>query len=166
MLAKPELIDIPRNYDERGFFEQTFSREALLRIPSSEKYFASSMTIEPFTVRGLHYQTGDYGEAKLVRVIQGKILDVLVSTDETLALEQRIFEFELSDDVPQALFVPRGFAHGFQTLISNTLVLYCLDSTYSKSNSRGYNPLSPELAQIWRQAPARLKDEDLLWPNI
>ena len=166
MAKKPELIDLHRSDDERGFFEHSFSRDALLRIPSNEKYFATSKTREAFTIRGLHYQVGEHGEAKLIRVIQGRVLDVLVSTDAQLPVAERVHTFELSEDDPQALFVPRGFAHGFQTLDDNAIVLYCLDSQYSKPHTRGYNPLSPELAHIWPHAPSRVKDEDLTWPNL
>lgn len=166
MSQYPELIDIVKSHDERGFFEQSFPYEAMRRIPSKEKYVAASMTREAFTVRGMHFQAGSLNEAKLVRVIQGSLLDVVISTDASLSSAERIFTFELSENVPQALFVPRGFAHGFQTLSDNTLVLYCLDRKYSRRMTRGYNPLSPEIARIWRGSPVNIKAEDLRWPEL
>jgi dTDP-4-dehydrorhamnose 3,5-epimerase len=162
----PELIELSRAEDSRGFFEQSFPSSAISRLDRDSVYVASSWAAEKHSIRGLHYQEEPFGERKLVRVIAGRVLDVVVNLDKLIPMETRIQTFELSSDVPRCLYIPKGFAHGFQSLEDDTIVLYCLDNIYAPQATKGLNPLSPVLANLWPFKPSRIKEADLLWPDL
>jgi dTDP-4-dehydrorhamnose 3,5-epimerase len=166
MATSPELLSFLRNTDERGSFSSPFDRDAVNRLNRSEVYFALSSTSVVHTVRGMHYQIPPFAEAKLVYVVRGSIMDIVIDLDSSLSIDKRIHKFHLSEDVDNCLYIPRGFAHGYQTLSSDVQVMYALDGEYSKSNTRGFSPLSPLLLDMWPSTPVHLKREDLLWPHL
>lgn len=99
-------------------------------------------------------------------VVKGKILDVIVSLDVTLSLEERLHTFDLAENAGSCLFIPKGFAHGYQALTDDTVVIYALDSQYREGATRGFSPLSPSVIDLWPQHPVNLKPEDLTWPQL
>ena len=99
-------------------------------------------------------------------VIKGRIHDIIVDLDDTLPLNERIHTFDLAENMGSCLYIPKGFAHGFQALADDTVVVYALDSLYCKSATRGFSPLSPVLIDLWPQEPVNLKPEDLAWPQL
>lgn len=162
----PALIEIGGAKDARGSFEQSFPDSAISQLRMETFYVATSWTDKKFTIRGLHYQEAPFSERKLVRVLSGSIMDVVVSLDESLPMEKRIHVFELESRAPQLLFIPEGFAHGFQTLEDETIVLYGLDNIYAPKAAKGINPLSPGLRDLWPFRPTVMKEADLAWPNL
>jgi dTDP-4-dehydrorhamnose 3,5-epimerase len=138
----------------------------LSRLESNEVYVSASYTSKANSVRGMHYQSAPFQEAKLVTVLQGDIFDVVVDLDESLPLTERIHTFMISAQKPSCLFVPKGFAHGFQSLSDEVIVLYALDAEYNKASTRGFSPLSQTLKGLWPVEPQNLKSEDLAWPML
>jgi dTDP-4-dehydrorhamnose 3,5-epimerase len=129
-------------------------------------YVSTSDTYKAHTVRGLHFQAGDFAENKILTVTRGAIFDLVISLDESKTLTERIFSFTLEEKDGLSLFIPRGFAHGFQTLEDNTTIIYGLDSEYSSSSTRGFSPLSPVIRNLWPHTPINVKPEDLAWPRL
>jgi dTDP-4-dehydrorhamnose 3,5-epimerase len=129
-------------------------------------YVSSSVTHKAHTVRGLHFQSDAAAENKILSVTRGAIFDLVVSLDESKSLTQRIFSFTLAEEDGLSLFIPRGFAHGFQTLEDDTTIIYGLDSEYNFKSTRGFSPLSPAIRNLWPHAPINVKPEDLAWPLL
>lgn len=165
MLA-PRLIEPKRFEDERGFFESCFDESSMSLLNSSTTYVAKSFTSKIYTIRGMHFQAEPFAENKLITVAKGSILDVVINLDVRLTLTSRIHTFLLDDKSPQTLFIPKGFAHGYQTLEENTLVLYGLDGGYHKASTSGFSPLSPGLEGLWQNPVGFIKPEDLEWPAL
>jgi dTDP-4-dehydrorhamnose 3,5-epimerase len=155
-----------RHSDERGFFSTCFPQGLLQRLDRDEVYISASVTSEARTVRGMHFQTSPFEESKLLTVVQGKIFDVLINLDSSLEIQDRIHTFEISGEVNSCLFIPKGFAHGYQTLSDDTIVLYALDSKFDKSSTRGFSPLSSQIRDLWPHDPINIKKDDLVWPSL
>ena len=100
-------------------------------------------------MRGLHFQTAPFEQAKLVRVIRGKIYDVIVDLRRSSCSYGQHLAIELSADGGEQLFVPPGFAHGFCTLVPDTEVSYKVDAVFSAANDRGLNAADPDLRITW-----------------
>jgi dTDP-4-dehydrorhamnose 3,5-epimerase len=164
--ALPEVLPFIKDSDERGYFSSPFGRTAISKLDSSQLYISLSFTNLAYTIRGMHFQSQPFSESKLLKVISGSILDVVISLDDSLPLSERIHKFNLSEKDEVCLYIPKGYAHGYQTLTDNVLLMYALDSEYSKSHTRGFSPMSPALTTIWPAAPTYLKPEDLLWPQL
>ena len=118
--------------DERGSFFETFNKEKFQKLTNLEIDFLQDN--EAFsnkgTLRGLHFQKGKFAQAKLVRVIKGKVLDVVVDLRPESNSFGKHFSIILSGENKKQLFVPRGFAHGYSVLEDNTIFCYKCDNYY------------------------------------
>lgn len=152
--------------DARGWFGRTYDREAFAArgLALEVAVGASSFNEARGTLRGLHFQAAPHGEAKLVRVATGAILDVVVDLRAGSPTFGKWAAAELSAANRRALYVPRGFAHGFQTLEDATEVTYLLDGTYTPVAARGYRHDDPAFGIPWPLPVARVADADLAWP--
>jgi len=164
--GEPRLIPYLRHSDGRGDFSTPFSPETLSLLNIDEAYISVSQSKFEYTVRGMHYQLAPFSEAKLLSVIQGSIFDVLIDLGDVANGKVKIHTFELSAERPEALFIPRGFAHGYQTLAQDTQILYALDSKYDSHSCAGYSPLSNGIRELWPFKPSIMKEEDLKWPML
>jgi len=143
----------PTKYgDSRGHFfesfnEQTFNRltGAVTRFVQDNQSFSTKGVL-----RGLHAQTGDHAQAKLVRVLQGKVIDVAVDVRPNSPTFGEYVAVELSDENNLQLFIPRGFLHGFVVLSEAATFFYKCDNFYNKESECGVNPLDSDLAIDWR----------------
>lgn len=108
-------------------------------------------------IRGLHLQRGEFAQAKLVRVVKGKILDLIVDARKDSVTFGKVFSIELSGDNNKQLFIPRGFLHGFSVLENDTIVAYKCDNYYSKESEDGVLFNDPELNIDWM-----LKEEEIV----
>jgi len=119
--------------DQRGWFYEAFSTSDFIKgvvfVQDNHSY-----SIHRGTIRGLHLQKPPYEQAKLVRVLKGKILDVVVDLRPDSENYLKVHSFELNSDNKRALYIPKGFAHGFITLEDHTEVYYKVDQIYSKEN--------------------------------
>lgn len=154
--AIPEVrIIVPRKHgDHRGFFSEVWSRRALESAGIDIDFVQDnhSLSAEPGTLRGLHFQSPPYAQAKLVRVLRGSILDVAVDLRRGSPTCGRHVAVELSAGNWRQLLVPRGFAHGFVTLEPMTEVFYKVDAFYAPAHDKGLRWDDPELAIDWRLA--------------
>jgi dTDP-4-dehydrorhamnose 3,5-epimerase len=171
-LAIPDvkLIRTPRLGDARGYFCETFQRAdfAAQGLPCDFIQDNQSRSARSGTVRGLHFQRPPFAQAKLIRVLHGRILDVAVDLRRTSPSFGRHIAVELSGDGNDQLLVPAGFAHGFCTLEPDTVVFYKVDQIYSAAHDGGINWADPALGIQWpvESAGATLSDKDRGLPML
>jgi len=157
------IVELELLEDERGFFARSFCQNEF-RTHGLDTLIAQcnvSFNRRRGTLRGLHYQDKPYEEAKLIRCTRGAIWDVLVDLRESSSSRYRWFGAELSAENCRALYAPRGFAHGFQTLMDNSEVLYQMSEFYHPESSHGLRWDDPALGISWPLPNPILSPRDL-----
>jgi len=156
--------------DPRGYFFESFNHRAFSEATGWEGQFVQDNQSHSSygVVRGLHMQTGAHAQAKLVRVLKGKVIDVAVDCRRNSPTFGKSFAIELSDDHAQQFFVPRGCAHGFSVLSETATFFYKCDNYYNKASEAGIHPLDIDLALPWGipQDHILLSDKDKLQPGF
>jgi dTDP-4-dehydrorhamnose 3,5-epimerase len=119
-------------------------------------------------IRGLHFQTGEFAQAKLVRVVQGAVLDIAVDLRPESPTFCQYVGVELTEENKKQLFVPRGFAHGFSVLSKTAIFTYKCDNYYNKESERGIIYNDPTLNIDWKieQEEAQLSEKDRKLPTL
>lgn len=155
-LALPGALFIRsrRFVDKRGYFAETYVQRDYVAAGISNIFVQDnkSYSAAPGTLRGLHFQTTPFAQAKLVRVLRGRIFDVIVDLRRASTSYGRHVGVELSAEDGEQLFVPSGFAHGFCTLVPDTEVSYKVDAVFSAPNDCGLSAADPELGIRWPMA--------------
>jgi len=173
-LAFPEvkLIQSKRFADARGWFNEIYADDlaapgALLAGIDFVQDNAS-LSVHPGTVRGLHFQMPPFGQGKLVTVLTGAVFDVTVDIRRASPTFGRYMAVELRAGTGQQLFVPVGFAHGFMTLVPDTVVFYKVTSRYAPNADRGILWNDPELGIAWPRVASevQLSDKDRVLPTL
>jgi dTDP-4-dehydrorhamnose 3,5-epimerase len=156
--------------DARGYFMETYNRQAFADAGISEDFVQDnvSLSAEAGTVRGLHFQTHPFAQAKLVRVMRGRVLDVAVDLRRSSATYGQNVAVELTAENRLQLLVPVGFAHGFCTLEPNTEVAYKVTAHYSAAHDHGVAWNDPALGIDWPVNADRaiLSDKDTRYPPL
>jgi dTDP-4-dehydrorhamnose 3,5-epimerase len=165
-----KLVTPKRIGDNRGFFSETYNATAFAAGGISTPFVQDnqSLSAEKGTIRGLHFQTEPFAQAKLVRVIKGAIFDVAVDIRKDSPSFGRHVSAILSEENWQQLYIPVGFAHGFCTLEPNTEVIYKVTNFYSAANDRGLLWNDPALGIDWPvdETGAVLSDKDKKHPAL
>ena len=156
--------------DERGSFHETFN-DILFKKVSGQKvnFVQDNQSTSSFgALRGMHYQVGKMAQAKLVRAIEGRILDVVVDMRKESETFGKHFSVILDDISKKQLFVPRGFAHGFITLSPTSKFAYKCDNFYDKASERGiiYNDATLQLDWHLPNDKLIISDKDLKLPSF
>lgn len=140
--------------DERGYFFESYNETKLTTILGYTPCFVqdNQSKSQYGVVRGLHMQTGEHAQAKLVRVVEGKVLDVAVDVRPGSPTFGEHIAIELSAENKRQLYIPRGFLHGFAVLSENAVFFYKCDNSYHKDSENGVNPLDKTLAIDWKIA--------------
>jgi dTDP-4-dehydrorhamnose 3,5-epimerase len=139
-LEIPEVILITPKvfYDERGFFMETYQKEEFAKAGITSEFIQQNHSKSTKGVlRGLHYQKEPYDQAKLVRCIKGEIFDVAVDIRKDSPTFGKYVSAILSEENKSMLYIPRGFAHGFEVLSDEAEVVYSVDNVYSKESESG-----------------------------
>jgi dTDP-4-dehydrorhamnose 3,5-epimerase len=169
-IADVVLITPRRHQDHRGHLAETYEQEAFRSAGISAVFVQDneSYSRRRGTVRGLHFQREPTAQAKLVRVTRGAIFDVAVDLRPNSPTFGRWCAAELSSDNGRAMFVPRGFAHGFCTLADDTLVAYKVDAAYARAAEGGIIWNDPAIGIDWPigAAEAILSDRDRGLPEL
>jgi dTDP-4-dehydrorhamnose 3,5-epimerase len=156
--------------DARGFFSETYRRSDFAAADISADFVQEnhSLSVAPYTVRGLHYQTYPFAQDKLIRVLRGRIFDVAVDLRASSPTYGRHVFAELSAENWHQLFVPIGFAHGFCTLELNTEVVYKVSNYYSRAHDFGVAWNDPDIGIKWPiiESEAILSDKDKVQPRF
>ena len=167
-LAGLYVIELDRLADERGFFARSFcAREfAALGLDARVAQCNVSFNEKRGTLRGLHFQIAPHEEAKLVRCSRGAIYDVAVDIRPASPTYTRWYATELTADNRRMLFIPGGFAHGFQTLADATEVFYQMSEFYHPESARGLRFDDPSLGISWPLADPIMSDKDRTYPLL
>ena len=167
-LAGAFVIDLELVRDERGFFARTWcQREFEVRgLYARPVQCSVSFNARAGTVRGLHYQAAPFEEAKIVRCIRGSIFDAIVDLRPGSPTHARHVHLVLSASNRKVLYVPRGFAHGFQTLEDETEVEYQISEFHQLAYARGVRWNDPAFEIPWPDVPQRIMTErDRTYPD-
>jgi len=145
------VIEIDPVVDSRGFFTRTYCKKEFEEHGIRFDIVQSNIShnIQKGTLRGMHYQEHPYEEDKLVSCIQGAIHDVIVDIRPDSGTYMQWFSIELTASTRNMLYVPKGFAHGFQSLIDNSDVLYLMGSYYVRELSKGFAWNDPSINIDW-----------------
>jgi dTDP-4-dehydrorhamnose 3,5-epimerase len=165
-IAGAHLIELEPHRDERGFFARTWDG-GLFGERGLEPTLAQASTswnAKAGTLRGMHFQTPPYAEAKLVRCIRGALFDVIVDLRQGSPSWLRWEGFELTAENRRQVYIPPGVAHGFQTLVDDTEVLYLISTPYVPTASEGLRFDDPKLGIRWPAPPSVISERDRNWP--
>ena len=156
--------------DERGYFFESHNHKDFCEAIGQEITFVQDNISfsKKGVLRGLHFQKGEYAQAKLISVLQGEIQDVVVDLRKDSPTFCQYLSMDLSSDNKKQLFVPRGFAHGFLTLSDSAKVFYKCDNYYNKKKEGGLCFDDAKLAIDWKleKSASILSKKDVLWERI
>ncbi len=156
--------------DHRGTFYETFNQNLFKEVSGKEIDFVqdNQSTSTRGVLRGLHFQTGEMAQSKLVRVIRGKVLDVVVDIRKGSKTFGQHFSIILDDKEQLQLFVPKGFAHGFITLSEKSIFSYKCDNFYNKASEGGILYNDATLALDWHlpKEDFIISEKDLELPSF
>lgn len=160
------VITIQPREDERGYFSRVFAKEELKKkgIPYAIVHINRSLTKEKGTIRGLHFQKNPMAEDKIIQCLSGKIFDVAVDLRKNSKTYGHWIGRLLDSKSKKMLLIPKGCAHGFQTLEDNCLIEYFVSEYYSPSHERGIKYNDPSLGIKWPIKKAILSEKDQNWP--
>ncbi|QRM28284.1 dTDP-4-dehydrorhamnose 3,5-epimerase [Microvirga sp. VF16] len=170
--AIPEIkVVTPKRFgDNRGFFAETYHKQRFAEAGVDMEFVQDNHSLSAVagTVRGLHFQSNPFAQAKLIRVVRGRVLDVAVDIRRSSPTFGRHVAVELSAENGRQLLVPVGFAHGFCTLEPDTEIVYKVSAYYSAAHDHGLRWNDPALAIDWPVAPtdAILSDKDRQQPLL
>ncbi|HOJ50860.1 MAG TPA: dTDP-4-dehydrorhamnose 3,5-epimerase [Spirochaetota bacterium] len=148
--------------DSRGWFMESFKKSIFEKIGINVEFiqYNHSFSLKKGTLRGIHFQNNPFSQAKLVRCVRGKILDVVVDLRKNSPTYKKWIACELSDENKIQIFIPKGFGHGFVTLEDNVEVEYKVDNYYSKEHDRSIRYDDPEIGIEWGIDNPILSDKD------
>jgi dTDP-4-dehydrorhamnose 3,5-epimerase len=162
------VVEPERHEDERGFFARTWSADDFAErgLVGGLSQCSISRNSKAGTLRGMHFQTAPHEEAKLVRCTAGAILDVIVDLRPESPTHAEWVGVELTAENGTALYIPKGCAHGFQTLVDGAEVFYMISDPYVPAAASGVRWDDPAFGIDWPPAHARVINErDRSWPD-
>ena len=156
------LIEAERLEDERGFFARTFCRNEFEPYGLNVDWVQCNISYNTRkgTLRGLHYQTAPFAEAKLVRCTMGAIYDVILDLRPGSDTYRQWISVELSAKNRKMIYIPQGFAHGFQTLVDHTEVFYQMSAFYAPQYARAVRWNDPQFNIHWPEAAPTMSEKD------
>ena len=167
-LAGAYLIELEPRGDERGVFARTMCREEFAAHGLATDYPQQNLSVSARagTLRGLHFQRPPHAEAKLVRCVRGAVLDVIVDLRPDSPSSMRHEAFELRAGDWRQLYVPPGFAHGFQTLVDDVEMTYLMSAPYAPGMDGGLRHDDPRLGIEWPLPVTVISERDRAWPLL
>ena len=164
-ILKPKV-----HLDERGYFMESYNEKEIEKVLGRKIVFCQeNQTFSKIGVlRGLHYQLPPFSQSKLVRVIEGKVLDVIVDIRKGSPTFGKYYSCELSSENQLQIFIPRGFAHGYITLSESSIFSYKVDNYYNKESEGSIAYDDPKLGIDWKLGLSTflISEKDKLHPNL
>lgn len=163
-IIEPQIFE-----DARGYFFESYNKEKLKEQGIDYDFIQDNQSKSSYgTVRGIHFQKGEYAQAKLVRVLQGKVLDVAVDLRKDSPTFGKHVAVELSAENNRQLMIPRGFGHGFSVLSETAVFAYKCDNVYCKAAEGGIRFNDPDIAIDWKidEKDAILSEKDCNAPFL
>jgi len=162
ILIKPKVFE-----DHRGFFMETYKKDDFEKIGIKNEFVQENHSKSIFGVlRGLHFQKEPYSQAKLVRCIRGVIFDVAVDIRRDSPTFGKYVSVILSEHTKEILYIPRGFAHGFEVLSETAEVVYLVDNLYAPQSEGGIIWNDESLNIKWPIRNPILSEKDKKWPTL
>lgn len=155
--------------DNRGYFFEAYNERAFLQEGIETKFVQDNQSKSSYgVIRGLHYQLNPHAQTKLVRVLEGRILDVAVDIRKGSETFGKHFAIELSAENKKQLLIPAGFAHGFSVLSENAVVMYKCDAFYNKESEGGIRFDDASLSIDWGIPKGKeiISEKDLILPDF
>lgn len=167
-LAGAFVIELEKRGDDRGFFARVFCENEFNRQGLATRFVQvnNSLSADLGTLRGMHYQLAPRAETKLIRCIRGALWDVILDLRPDSPTFGESFGQELTADNRRMMYVPKGFAHGFVTLTSDTEAFYFADEFYAPELERGVRWDDPRFAIAWPAKPVVISDKDRSHPDF
>lgn len=167
-LAGAYIIETEKHTDDRGFFARTYCQNVFREIGIDNTFVQSniSFNLRRGTLRGMHFQAEPYAESKVVSCYVGEIYDVIIDLRPASDTYCEWFGIFLNDREYRSLYIPRGFAHGFQTLKDSCLVHYQMGSFYNPAYSRGIRWDDPLFKISWPRAVTSVSEKDQSYPDF
>jgi dTDP-4-dehydrorhamnose 3,5-epimerase len=161
------IVDLEEHSDDRGFFARAFCTEEFAAQGLDTEVVQANLSFNhrAGTLRGMHRQIAPHREGKLVRCIRGAIVDVALDLREDSPTFGRHAMVELTADNRRALWIPPYVAHGYQTLLDNTEVLYQVSGPYAPEGERGQRYDDPAFGLRWPMDVAVISEKDRTWPD-
>jgi dTDP-4-dehydrorhamnose 3,5-epimerase len=161
------VIGLDRKVDQRGFFARTFCVQEFEAHGLNPRVVQCNLSYnrQRGTLRGMHWQAPPSTEAKLVRATRGAVLDVIVDLRPESATYLQHVAIELSADNRRMLYIPEGFAHGFQSLEDDSEVIYQMSEFYAPEQARGARWNDPAFGIVWPLPDPIMNDRDRTWPD-
>lgn len=162
------IIDVEPIKDHRGFFARGWCRRELEDQGLKPQIAQCNLSFNHFkgTIRGMHYQVIPFREVKLVRCFRGAIYDVIIDLRTNSANFKSWFGIELSEENRRMLYVPEGFAHGYQTLTDNCEVFYQVSEYYQPNHEQGIRWNDPAFDIKWPLHATSISDKDKSYPDF
>ena len=167
-LAGAYLITLAPRSDNRGWFMRTYDKQMFSQIGHTDDWVQMnhSMTRQTGAVRGMHFQYAPHAEIKLVRCVAGRVFDVIVDLRTNSPTFLKWFGTELSEDNGQMLYIPKGFAHGFQTLTTDCQLVYCHSAYYTPDSEGAVRYNDPMVNIQWPLPVTDLSERDAAHPLL
>ena len=161
------LVELQKREDERGFFARSWCRREFEEYGLETGLVQCNISFSPKmgTLRGMHYQQPPYAEVKLVRCTRGAFYDVIIDLRPNSPTFLQWHAVELTSENRYALYVPKGFAHGFQTLENNSEVFYQITEFYAPDWARGVRWNDPLFNIAWPLGVSMISPRDATYPN-
>jgi len=161
-------IELEPFTDERGWFARYFCKDEFMQIGHIKEWLQMnhSATFKKGSVRGMHYQLPPFREIKMVRCIRGKVFDVIIDIRKDSATFLQWFGVELSPEAMNMLYIPVGFAHGFQTLSDNSEMIYHHSEFYTPGAEGGIKYNDPAINIKWPLEATSISERDLNHPRL
>ncbi|MES2382568.1 MAG: dTDP-4-dehydrorhamnose 3,5-epimerase [Bacteroidota bacterium] len=162
LIIEPQVFN-----DPRGYFYESYNKEKMYAAGIDIEFVQDNQSLsQKGIVRGLHFQAAPFAQAKLVRVIQGAVMDVAVDIRKNSPTYGQHFAIELSAENKTMFYIPPGFAHGFETLADNTLFLYKCSNLYNKESEGGLLWNDEQLNIKWQTKNPLVSDKDKVLPSL
>jgi dTDP-4-dehydrorhamnose 3,5-epimerase len=167
-LAGLFIIDLKKISDERGFFARAWCRDTLAAqgLNPQQTQINVGYSHKKGTLRGLHFQKAPHAEVKIVRCTRGAVFDVAVDLREGSATRGQWFGVELTADNHQQIYIPEGFAHGYQTLADGTEIEYSTTHVYAAASASGVRFDDPAFGIRWPLPVSVISEPDRTWVDF
>lgn len=153
--------------DSRGYFFESYRKDVFHKIGLDIDFIQDNQSLsQKGTIRGLHYQKNPFEQGKLVRVLQGRVMDVALDIRKHSATYGSYFQIELSAENQTQFYIPPGFAHGFSTLEDNTIFCYKCTNYYHKDSEGGVRFNDEDLNIDWCVEAKFVSEKDLVLPSL
>ncbi|MBN2350161.1 MAG: dTDP-4-dehydrorhamnose 3,5-epimerase [Bacteroidales bacterium] len=156
------IVELEPYTDERGLFARTFCKKEFGQIGHNKEFVQVnfSLTKSKGSIRGMHYQVPPFSEIKLIRCIRGAVFDVVIDIRKNSPTFLKYFSVELSEINMKMIYIPEGFAHGFQTLADNAQLIYHHTNYYAPGNEAAIKFNDPQVGIRWPLPVTTISEKD------